>query len=319
VIGVRDTRRTRRVLVVLLVAALALIAYGYADGSSPVLRGVRHVSGSVFGGVEHAASSVVGFFGFFGVSSGSSGQVSQLQQQVTQLQAELSQQSLSKYDYQQLHKLLQLAGTGRYRIVAASVIAIGQGYQQTVTLDAGSANGVRTDETVLNGQGLVGVVTAVTATTCTVRLATDSSAVVGVRLAPSGQLGWLTGPGKTGGTAGLLHLQVLDSATVLRPGEAMVTSASVRDRPFVPGVPVGVIAKVINKAGSLTPLALVRSYADFTALGVVGIVIVPPAQDPRFSVLPPIPHPAPAVTVTVTVAPGAGKPGARPSPSPSRR
>jgi hypothetical protein len=36
---------------------------------------------------------------------------------------------------------------------------------------------------------------------------------------------------------------------------------------------------------------------------VVGIVIVPPARSPGFSVLPPIPHPAPAVTVTVTPKP----------------
>jgi rod shape-determining protein MreC len=313
--GVRDTRRTRRVLVVLLVAALAVIAFGYSDGSSPVLRGVRHISGAVFGGAEHAASSVAGFFGG---SSGSSSQVRQLQQEAAQLRAELSQESLSKSDYQQLHKLLLLAGTGRYRVVPASVIAIGQGFQQTVTLDAGSASGVRTNETVLNGQGLVGVVTAVTASTCTVLLATDSTAVVGVRLAPSGQLGYVTGPGKTGGMAGLLHLQVLDSAAVLKPGEEMVTSASVKDKPFVPGVPVGVIKKVINKAGSLTPLALVQPYVDFTALGVVGIVIVPPSRDPRFSVLPPIPHPAPAVTITVTVTPHPGKPGSSPSPSPSR-
>ena len=52
---------------------------------------------------------------------------------------------------------------------------------------------------MLNGQGLVGEVTSVTATTSTVLLASDSSAVVvGVALAPSGQLGWVTGPGQDG-------------------------------------------------------------------------------------------------------------------------
>jgi rod shape-determining protein MreC len=258
--GVRDTRRTRRVLIVLLAVALALIAFSYSDGSSPVLRGVRHVSGSVFGGVEHAGTSVAGFFG---ASSGSSGQVGQLQSEVVRLRAELSQASLSRTEYQQLHKMLQLAGTGRYRVVAATVIAVGQGYQQTVTVDAGSADGVKANETVLNGQGLVGQVTA-----------------------------------------------VIDSSAALKPGEAMVTSASVHDQPFVPGVPVGTIYKIINKAGSLTPMALVKPYADLTALGVLGIVVVPPRHTPKFSVLPPIPHPAPAITVTVT-------PRAKPSPSAS--
>jgi rod shape-determining protein MreC len=305
--GVRDTRRTRRVLLVLLAAALALVAFGYADGSSPLLRGVRHASGSVFGGIEHAGSSVAGFFG----GTSSSGQVHQLQQEVVQLRAELSQARLDKTQYQQLHQMLLLAGTGRYRIEAASVIAVAQGYQQSVTLDAGSADGVKPNETVLDGQGLVGQVTAVTATTSTVLLATDSSSVVGVSLAPSGELGKVTGPGtSSSGPDGMLTLQVFDTSAALHVGEAMVTSASINDQPFVPGVPVGVIYKIINKAGSLTPTALVRPYADFAALGVVGIVIAPPARSPGFSVLPPIPHPAPAVTVTVT-------PRTSPSPNPS--
>jgi rod shape-determining protein MreC len=308
--GVRDTRRTRRVLIVLLAAALVLIAFSYSDSSSPVLRGVRHVSGSVFGRIEHAGSSVAGFFG--AGSGGSSGQVKQLQSQVVRLRAELSQAQLSKTEYQQLHRLMLLAGTGRYRVVPASVIAVGQGYQQSVTVDAGSADGVKANETVLNGQGLVGQVTAVTAHTSTVLLASDSSSVVGVSLAPSGELGWVTGPGSaSGGPGGMLKLAVIDSSAVLHPGEAMVTSASVHDQPFVPGVPVGVIYKIINKAGSLTPLALVKPYANLTALGVVGIVIAPPRHSPRFAVLPPIPHPAPAITVTVTPRP-------KPSPSASR-
>ena len=77
-----------------------------------------------------------------------------------------------------------------------------------------------------------------------------------------------------------------------------MTSASVHDRPYVPGVPVGVISQVENQAGSLTALALVRPYVDFTSLGVVGIVVVPPARNPRFSVLPPAPKAGPVPTVT---------------------
>ena len=308
----RDTRRTRLVLIVLLVAALSLIAFDYADGSSSVLRAVRRAGGSVFGGAEHAVSAVTGFFGGSGSSSS---QVHRLQQEVVQLRAQLSGEQLSKAEYAQLHKLLLVAGAGGYRIVAATVIAVGQGYQQTVTLDVGSRDGVRANETVLNGQGLVGQVTSVTGTTSTVLLATDSSSVVGVALAPSGELGWATGPGRTAGQA-LLHLQMLSSAARLKPGAELVTSASVKDRPFVPGVPIGVITKLLNQAGSLTEVAEVRPFADFSALGVVGVVIQPPARNPHFSVLPPLPRPAPTVTVTVPARPG---PGPRSSPTPGAR
>ncbi len=297
------------VLVVLLTAALALIALSYSDSSSSALRDVRSVSGSVFGGAEHAAKSVTGFF----TSSGSSSQVTSLQKQVLALRAELSAASLSKADYAELRKMLLLAGAGQYRIVAGSVIAIGQGYQQTVTIDIGSKDGVRPQETVLNGQGLVGEVTSVTATTSTVLLASDGTAVVGVALAPSGQLGWVTGPGKSVSGSALMRLQMLNSAAVLKPGDQLVTSASVKDRPYVPGVPVGVVTKLVVVNGSLTAAALVRPYVDFGALGVVGVVIVPPRYDPRFAAVPPLPHPGP--TVTVTAKAGKPRPGASPTPS----
>ena len=308
-----DTRRTRVVLAVLLVAALALITLDYRDGSSGPVRDLRQAGGAVFGTAESVASAVTGpFVDFFNHSSGSSSssQVASLRRQVIQLRSELSQEQLSKAEYRQLSSMLQLAGRGGYRIVAATVVAMGQGYSQTVTLDAGTGDGIKTGDTVLNGQGLIGTVTAVNAQTCSVLLATDATSVVGVTLATSGQIGWVTGPGRSG----LLKLQVLDENADLSVGQQLVTSASIHDRPYVPGVPVGVIKKVENRGGSLTALALVEPYVDFTSLGVVGIVVAPPSHNPRFSVLPPAPHVKPVPTVTVTVTPGAS---ASPSPTPS--
>jgi rod shape-determining protein MreC len=171
---------------------------------------------------------------------------------------------------------------------------------------------------VLNGQGRVGTVASVTRTTSTVLLATDASVTVGVRLAGTGQIGVVTGTGKSMYGTGLLRLQVFDVNVVLRPGQQLVTFGSAGGRPYVPGVPVGVITRVKGTASSLTKTALVRPYADDTALGVVGVVIVPPRTNPRFSVLPPSPTPAP--TVTVTASPGAparsGRP-ATPTPNPT--
>jgi rod shape-determining protein MreC len=307
---VRDTRRTRVVLVVLVVAALALIAFDYRDGSSSFMRDLKNTGGSVFGGAEHAASSIGRFFDRSGSDSSNS---TALQRQVVQLRAELNQAQLSKRDYAQLRKLLLVAGAGQYRVVAATVIAVGQGFQQTVTLDAGSASGVRVTQTVLNGQGLVGEVTAVTSSTATVRLAEDSASVVGVAVAPSWQEGFVTGSGNASSAdAGMMRLQMFSSAAVIKPGEQLVTTAS---NPYVPGVPVGVISSLENRAGSPTALALVRPYVDFGSLGVVGVVINRPASNPRGNVLPPLPRPAPTVTVTVTAPPA--KPGTHPTSTPS--
>ena len=84
--------------------------------------------------------------------------------------------------------------------------------------------------------------------------------------------------------------------------------------PYVPGVPIGQVTRVQGNAGSLTQTALVKPFVNFTSLGVVGVVVGGPAQDPHDAVLPAAPKPAPTVTVTVTpTAPGAptssGSPG----------
>jgi rod shape-determining protein MreC len=305
VIGVHDTRRTRLVLSILLIAAIVLITLDYRDQSAGPLRGLRAFGGSVFGGAERGVAAVTQpVVGLFGGSGGGSGpQVATLETQVTRLRAELSREQLSRAQYAQLRRLLQVAGRGGYRIVAADVIAVSQGYSESVTLDAGREDGIKAQQTVLDGAGLVGTVTAVSAQTCTVLLASDTTSVVGVQLASTGQIGWVTGTGKSESPAGLLRLQVLGGGAALRPGEQLVTSASVRDRPYVPGVPVGVISEVRSGVGSLTARAMVRPYVDFAALGVVGIVVAPPRHNPRFSVLPPGPKPTPTVTVTVTPTP----------------
>ena len=312
----RDNRRSRMLLAIALVAALALIAVDYENGSSSLISSLRNAAGSVFGGAERAASAVTRPISrFFGAGvAGTGGDQAAMQRQLIRLRAELSAAKLDRAQYHSLGRLLQLSGRGGYRVLAASVIAFGQGYQQTITLDAGRADGVRPQQTVLDGDGLVGQVVRVSARTCTVMLASDASSVVGVRLAPGGQIGWVTGEGRrAGGRAALLKLQVLDSAA-LKIGAELVTSASVKNRPFVAGVPVGTIVSVRNRAGALTGQALVRPFTQFTQLDVVGVVVSPPRHNPRYSVLPPPPPASPSPVASRRAQPGqtaAGPPRTR--------
>jgi rod shape-determining protein MreC len=309
---VHDTRRTRLVLGVLLAAALILITFDYRDGAASPLRGLSSVGGSVAGSAEGAVSFLTAPLrriadGVTG-GSGSQAKIAALERQVTRLRVELSQQQLSRTQAAQLDNLLQLAGRGGYRIVAANVIAAGPAYADTVTIDAGRVDGLKPDETVLNGEGLVGTVTAVSQRTASVLLTTDASATVGVRVAGTGLIGAATGTGKSLSSAGLLRLQVFSTDAVLRPGEQLVTFGSVDAKPYVPGVPVGVITRVLGASSSLMRLALVRPFASMATLGVVGVVVVPPRTNPRDSVLPPKPSPRPssrpAPSSTPTPSPG---------------
>jgi len=307
---VHDTRRARLVLGAALVVALALITVGYRGGAGSPLSGLTSFGGSVLGSAEGAVSLVTSPVrrladGITG-GSGSQARIAALQRQVTRLRAELSQQQLSRAQSAQLSRLLQLAGRGGYRIVAANVIAASPAYADTVTIDIGRQDGIKPNETVLNGSGLVGTVTAVSPRTATVLLTTDASATVGVRLAGTGLIGAVTGTGKRLSSAGLLRLEVFSANAQLRPGEQIVTFGSVGGRPYVPGVPVGVITRVEGSTSSLTRLALVRPFVTISTLGVVGVVVVPPRTNPRDSVLPPKPKPAPSNT-----------PPATPTPSPT--
>jgi rod shape-determining protein MreC len=281
---VHENRRTRLALAVLLIAAITLVTISYRSGGT---SGANGAGNSFFGPVENAAGYVTrpieGFF--HAVGHDDAREIANLQKQNDQLRAQLSRLQLSQSDAQQLKKLLQLDARGGYKIVAASVIAAGGSYSDTVTIDAGAKDGIQANETVLNGNGLVGTVTSVGPSTSTVLLASDASATVGVRLAGSNTIGAITGAGTTMEGSDMLRLRLFSASATLKPGDELVTFGSVGDRPYVAGVPVGTVASVTSQPGALTQTALVTPFADFTGLGVVGVVIAPPRVDPRDSVL----------------------------------
>lgn len=272
------------VVTVLLIVAVALITLDYRSGGQSPLRGV---GATVFGPIEEGAGYVTRpvVSVFDDVTGGNGSEVAKLQQENDQLRAELSQVQVSSADDAQLKSLLQLSARGGYRIVAATVIAAGGSYSDTVTIDAGTRDGIAVGDTVLNGAGLVGTVTGAGTLTSTVLLASDADSTVGVRLAGTGEIGAITGTGTTMAGTGTLRLRLFDSNATLKPGDELVTFGSVNDSPYVPGVPVGTVTSVSPSAGALTQSALVRPFADFTSLGVVGVVVIKPRTNPRESVL----------------------------------
>jgi rod shape-determining protein MreC len=261
-----EARRTRAVLIALLVVAIALITIDFRDGGN---SGAHGLGGRVFGPFEQLAGDVTGVFRGAG---GNSGEIANLQQQNDQLRAQLAQAQAGNADAKQLASLLHLS-EGKYKVVTGTVIAAGGGYSDTVTINAGSNDGITANETVLNGDGLVGVVVAATSGTATVQLLTDAGITVGVRMAGSGQIGALTGSADTLSGSAPLRLTLFSASATLKPGQKLVTFGSVGGRPYVPGVPVGTVSTVTTERGSLTPTALVKPFADFTGLGVVGVVV----------------------------------------------
>ncbi|WP_405799436.1 rod shape-determining protein MreC [Streptomyces sp. NBC_01506] len=304
----RDTRESRLLLVLLIAIAFALITVDIRGGEASPVDGARQAAATVFGPVQNGVAKAVDPVGDAIGAVRDSGErhdrVTVLERENAALKQRLGSDARNRSRVAELDKLLKTAGAGQYGIKAAEVIAIGaaQGFSWTVTIDAGAADGLKRDMTVLNGDGLVGRVTTVGPNTATVLLANDPDFTVGTRMENSDELGFATGQGDQP-----LNVQLLNGKAKVKNGDRLVTFGSSKDRPFVPGVPVGQVVRVDPAGGDLTRDIYVRPYVGFSKLDIVGVVVQAPREDPRDMVLPKKPakpKPTPTVTVTVTPSPG---------------
>ena len=291
--------RSRLLLVILLVTALFFITLDLRGVS--LTKGSRSVTQTILSPVQRTVSTIFSPVGrFFGDVKNFGKTNAELKQALATnklLKSQLAEKSDTKGQLAQLKAVLDLAGRGNYKVAAARVIARGSAssFSQTITIDAGSSSGIRSDMTVISQDGLVGVVKSTTSSTSIVLLLSDPSFKVGVRIARSQSVGVLSGLGSTE-----YSLVLLDPSGTIKTGDILLTNGSEGNRPFVPGVPVGVVVGVDNSAASLTQTATVNSYANLNDLGIVSVILSAPTSAPSRPLLP---TPNPTVTVYVTPAP----------------
>lgn len=174
----------------------------------------------------------------------------------------------------QLDDLLRRSGSRGLTVVPARVVAFGsgQGFQRTVTLDHGTADGVQTGAAVVTGDGLAGRVLVAEERSSTVLLLCDGRSAVGVRVGSSGDLALARGTGDCGG---LVSVSRLRTDPTLAAGTAVSTTGSLPDGPFPPGLPVGTVAAGPRIGSMVTGgrgVVQVRLAAAPASLDVVGVV-----------------------------------------------
>ena len=144
----------------------------------------------------------------------------------------------------------------------------------TVSIDARSLDGIEKDMTVINGDGLVGRIPKVNPTASTVLLVDTS-------------LRWWTdgdtrrsasSRGQGGKTDGISSDPLAE-----RHWRCARTFGSRGGVHTLPGIPIG--GEDTGSAG--WPVATIRPFVDVSQLSVVGVIVRPPRDDPRDSVLPP--------------------------------
>jgi rod shape-determining protein MreC len=294
--------RGRLLLISLIVTSLLLITLdlrgvqvldGLRSGSQTAVSPFQSVAATVFRPVGNFFSDITHL-------GRTRGEIEKLKAENEKLRQNLINRRNADSELSQLKSVLDLAGTAKYKVVNAKVISLGStsSFTQTISIDAGTSDGVRENMTVLTGVGLVGVVKISYPNSALVQLASDPSFRVGARVAGSQQIGILSGQGTSKAV-----LQLLDNQTTLKVGDVILARGSQNNRPFVPGVPIGEVTSVDNAAGAVTQTADVKLYANFSALSVVAVVVGSPKSDPRDALVPKAPIPTPVPTVTIYATP----------------
>ncbi|MDX6250833.1 MAG: rod shape-determining protein MreC [Kribbellaceae bacterium] len=283
----RQIRRRRAILALVILASFTLIVLDARRSAGSPVEPLRQAAASVFGPLESGATSarqpVDNLRDRFAEVDKLKAENEKLKAENEKLNSELQTTDYVRNRAAELDGLLKVAPA--YKVTPARVIGIGsaQSFNQTVTIDAGTADGVRPDMTVLTGDGLVGRVVRATEATATVLLIGDRNSTVGGRLNSTMALGFVSGRGEVAGT---LDYKLVDLKARPKTGDRIVTWGSSGNAPYVPGVPIGVVTSVTPNQGTLGSTAVVKPFVDPSRIDTVGVVTGPPARAPRTTVSP---------------------------------
>lgn len=269
----------RRLLGGLLAVTLALLAADLAG--SPVAAAVRGGAARVIGPVQRA------------LSAAPADEVARLEVENLRLRAALAAQVEDRAELSRLRALLDSDSAAGHTLVAARVVAAGLSAVggRSVTLDAGSRDGIKVDSTVVAAGGLVGRVVTVAPFTCDVQVLGSAGAVVGVRVGAAGQLATVGPPTASDRVVrprGTLSLSFVQPGSPV-VGDLVRTLGSVDDTPYAAGLLVGTVIAVdpdpsldpTRSPGRLTRAATVRPAVDPDTLDVVGVLVARARSVPR--------------------------------------
>ncbi len=270
--------RSRVFIAVLLLATLTILTLDAkrSDGHSPV-DPMRTLVATMLGPTEDATAAllrpITDLPAHFRRVDDLRNENDQLSRQNAGLRTELRTAAANQNRTAELHRIGAFGDAKDFTIVPAQVIGLGpaQSFTRTVTIDAGADDGVKPDQTVLNGEGLVGRVISTSATTATVLLIVDGDSTVGGRLGPSMELGFVRGDGSVSGDT-RLTFSLVDDTAGMRRGDTIVTWGSQNGAPYLPGIPIGQVTTVRAAQANLGEIGSVAPFVDFSSLDVVGIV-----------------------------------------------
>lgn len=278
-------------LALLVACSLILLSAYFGRSRGGPLRSVQHGVVEVFAPVQDAAARALkparDLVGWVGDLRHAKRDADRLRRENAQLRREAVGAAQDRFEAARLQALVKLdeaADLGAYRPLGARVTFRSPiVWAATVQIARGSADGVREDQPVVDGDGLVGRVTDVTPNAAQVTLITDESSGVSAHVLTGGR-GRSAGdvvPGVVQPAVGRpqdLLLTDLQSTRGLRVGQSVVTSGTTSTRLeslFPPGIPIGRVARLSDSEAGAFGRVHLEPYVDFRRLSFVQVLTRP--------------------------------------------
>lgn len=240
----------RILFVSFLVISLALVTVYFREGSNGPIHAAqsavsgisapfKFVGGAVGSTVEATTAAVDN-------ASASEETLDSLRAQNEELRDDIAKLEEYRQEAQRLEALLGLKDNYALETVGARVTSRNpNSWEQVVTIDKGSADGIITGLPVMGPSGVVGQVISVSEFSSDVRLLTDPMSGVAVLIQSSRAEGIVYGS-----LEGLLYLENVDADVQVQVGDVVVTSGL--GGSYYRGLTVGMVVKVDENQGGST-------------------------------------------------------------------
>jgi len=278
--------RRRVVLGLLLVLSLVLVTLYFREPQDGPLGTARSAASTVLKPFQVAAERVTQpFRDAYDYVSGlvdAKDENEKLREENERLRQLATQYRFAFEENQELHALLDYARSpsfpADYASVAAPVISYPPSqFEQQLVIGAGSDRGIRVNDPVVNADGLVGKVTAVTGTTAQVTLLTDAEIAVGALDLDTNATG-VVRHGRAGGDS--LVLDLVEKRYIVNVGDEVVSAGTQRGNlgsPYPEGIRIGTITYVNQSDTDPYKVIQIRPAVDFGSIDSV-LVLLPKGE-----------------------------------------
>ena len=274
----KQVRRRRAVLTLLIIGSFLLLTITYGHSSGGLQRGVSTIFSPLQTVADRALKPARDLIDWFDKTFDARGENSRLEAQLVtaRRQAVAGQEALQ--ENAQLRKLVELdrgpaLAESAYEPVTGRVIARSPTvWNSTVAIDVGSDDGVKVDDPVISGDGLVGLVVSTQGGSAQVTLITDHASGVSAKVVPPGVQGVIR---PDVGDPEDLILDFINSSKEVHGGQAVVTSgwrAQGIASLFPPGLPVGEVTSAPIVEQEASQQVHLHPYADIANLDLVQVL-----------------------------------------------